>query len=215
MSKTLLMFKTFSKRIIRKNSWYLLFLVVLMVLLTVYDIHNLHVVKKLPFVLGIYIATPMIFGILYSSLVASVFIEDKASGLLEFLMASGIDFKWLIDMYIISYLIIAFPTLTLISTLFSVLVEDSRLLVELESNAFGASLLIISLTLYVSSLQKNAGRYPVSVYIGVAIMFAYFLLSNYKFMNTAPLYVGTLLVVLSLALTLLLRGRLRPERMLP
>ncbi|PSN98526.1 hypothetical protein B9Q05_12685 [Candidatus Marsarchaeota G2 archaeon ECH_B_1] len=215
MSKTLLMFKTFNKRIIRRNSGYLAFLIALIVLLTIYDIHNLHIVKTLPHILGIYIATPMIFGVLYSSMVASVFIEDKSSGLLEFLMASGIDSKWLIDMYIISYLILAIPILTVISTLFSVSMGNPRFLIELESNALGTSLLIISPTLYVSSLQKNAGRYPVSVYIGVAIMFIYLSLSNYKFMNTAPLYVGILLVILSLALTLSLRKRQRPEHLLP
>ncbi|BBG23946.1 hypothetical protein [Sulfuracidifex tepidarius] len=211
---------TFLKRTVRRSKTTTVYLIAasaVMLLLNLYEIFRIR--EDAYFLLSSLVLSPSFFGITFSSLVISLFNDDRQSGLLEFLVSQGLSPAKLYVSYIYSFLLISIPTTIVVSALLGLLLNNLYYTLIILINAIGISWIVVPISLYISYFQANVGssRSPLGTYIGYVILFSYIYLGvavRSSAISQAMLYVGVSTLILAIVLTFVLGRSIKPDKLI-
>jgi len=118
----------FLKRMIKRSystTIYFLIASIILLIINIYEIVTIKII--LPFILISLLMSPSFFGIMFSSLTVSLFIDDRQNGLLEFFIAEGIKPRKIYYEYVLAFLLISIPITVIVSVILGLLVIVSSL----------------------------------------------------------------------------------------
>jgi len=210
------------KRMVKRSYTTTIYFLIFSIVFLIIDIYLIITIKTLaPFILTSLLLSPSLFGIMFSSLTISLFIDDKQNGLLEFFIAEGIKPKKIYNEYVLAYLTITIPITSITSIVLGLLVNNLYYLLLILINAIGISGIIIPLSIYLSYLQRVTGssRSPLGTYIGFSILFLYIysgtVVKSATEIQNLMLYLGITVLFIAILLTLLVGNVIKAEKLIP
>jgi hypothetical protein len=205
----------------RSYSTTIYFLIASIIFLII-DISEIVTIKiMLPFILISLLMSPSLFGIMFSSLTVSLFIDDRQNGLLEFLIAEGVKPRKIYCEYVLAFLLISIPITVIVSVILGLLVRNLYYMILILINSIGISWVIIPPSLYLSYLQKIAGssRSPLGTYIGFIILLSYIysgtIIKSAIGIQNLMSYAGITILLIAILLTIVIGYTIKSEKLIP
>jgi len=212
----------FLKRMIKRSYSTTIYFLIASIILLIIDIYEIVTIKIiLPFILISLLMSPSIFGIMFSSLTVSLFIDDRQNGLLEFFIAEGIKPRKIYYEYVLAFLLISIPITVIVSVILGLLVSNLYYMILILINSIGISWMIIPPSLYLSYLQKIAGssRSPLGTYIGFTILLSYIysgtIIKSAIGIQNLMLYAGITILLIAILLTIVIGYTIKSEKLIP
>ena len=212
----------FLKRMIKRSystTIYFLVASIILLIINIYEIVKIKII--LPFILISLLMSPSFFGIMFSSLTVSLFIDDRQNGLLEFFIAEGIKPRKIYYEYVLAFLLISIPITVIVSVILGLLVSNLYYMILILINSIGISWMIIPPSLYLSYLQKIAGssRSPLGTYIGFTILLSYIysgtIIKSAIGIQNLMLYAGITILLIAILLTIVIGYTIKSEKLIP
>jgi len=212
----------FLKRMIKRSystTIYFLIASIILLIINIYEIVTIKII--LPFILISLLMSPSFFGIMFSSLTVSLFIDDRQNGLLEFFIAEGIKPRKIYYEYVLAFLLISIPITVIVSVILGLLVSNLYYMILILINSIGISWMIIPPSLYLSYLQKIAGssRSPLGTYIGFTILLSYIysgtIIKSAIGIQNLMLYAGITILLIAILLTIVIGYTIKSEKLIP
>lgn len=212
----------FLKRMIERSystTIYFLIASIILLIINIYEIVTIKII--LPFILISLLMSPSFFGIMFSSLTVSLFIDDRQNGLLEFFIAEGIKPRKIYNEYVLAFLLISIPITVIVSVILGLLVSNLYYMILILINSIGISWMIIPPSLYLSYLQKIAGssRSPLGTYIGFTILLSYIysgtIIKSAIGIQNLMLYAGITILLIAILLTIVIGYTIKSEKLIP
>jgi hypothetical protein len=198
---------------------YFLIASIILLIINIYEIVTIKII--LPFILISLLMSPSFFGIMFSSLTVSLFIDDRQNGLLEFFIAEGIKPRKIYYEYVLAFLLISIPITVIVSVILGLLVSNLYYMILILINSIGISWMIIPPSLYLSYLQKIAGssRSPLGTYIGFTILLSYIysgtIIKSAIGIQNLMLYAGITILLIAILLTIVIGYTIKSEKLIP
>jgi len=198
---------------------YFLVASIILLIINIYEIVKIKII--LPFILISLLMSPSFFGIMFSSLTVSLFIDDRQNGLLEFFIAEGIKPRKIYYEYVLAFLLISIPITVIVSVILGLLVSNLYYMILILINSIGISWMIIPPSLYLSYLQKIAGssRSPLGTYIGFTILLSYIysgtIIKSAIGIQNLMLYAGITILLIAILLTIVIGYTIKSEKLIP
>ena len=212
----------FLKRMIKRSYSTTIYFLIASIIFLIIDISEIVTIKIiLPFILISLLMSPSFFGIMFSSLTVSLFIDDRQNGLLEFLIAEGVKPRKIYYEYVLAFLLISIPITVIVSVILGLLVRNLYYMILILINSIGISWVIIPPSLYLSYLQKTAGssRSPLGTYIGFTILFSYIysgtIIKSAVGIQNLMLYAGITILLIAILLTIVIGYTIKSEKLIP
>ena len=212
----------FLKRMIKRSYSTTIYFLVASIILLIINIYEIVTIKIiLPFILISLLMSPSFFGIMFSSLTVSLFIDDRQNGLLEFFIAEGIKPRKIYYEYVLAFLLISIPITVIVSVILGLLVSNLYYMILILINSIGISWMIIPPSLYLSYLQKIAGssRSPLGTYIGFTILLSYIysgtIIKSAIGIQNLMLYAGITILLIAILLTIVIGYTIKSEKLIP
>lgn len=213
-----MLFTYLIKRMIKRNIFYTSISLSIVGVMTGIDINTLSkIIQVSPNILSITIITPAIYALLFSNLTSLLFVDDRRSGLLEYLLSTGYTAKSLFLSYILAYAIITLPVIFIISIIYLLLLKSAYYFAITLLSSLGISLLPVSLSLYITYFQKvsPSGRATSGSFVAIALLIIYILLPTY---TTDVKLWTTILSIITFSASLLLINLfailIKPEKLI-
>jgi|GEM_PF-1868746 len=212
----------FLKRMIKRSystTIYFLIASIILLIINIYEIVTIKII--LPFILISLLMSPSFFGIMFSSLTVSLFIDDRQNGLLEFFIAEGIKPRKIYYEYVLAFLLISIPITVIVSVILGLLVSNLYYMILILINSIGISWMIIPPSLYLSYLQKIAGssRSPLGTYIGFTILLSYIysgtIIKSAIGIQNLMSYAGITILLIAILLTIVIGYTIKSEKLIP
>ena len=212
----------FLKRMIKRSystTIYFLVASIILLIINIYEIVKIKII--LPFILISLLMSPSFFGIMFSSLTVSLFIDDRQNGLLEFFIAEGIKPRKIYYEYVLAFLLISIPITVIVSVILGLLVSNLYYMILILINSIGISWMIIPPSLYLSYLQKIAGssRSPLGTYIGFTILLSYIysgtIIKSAIGIQNLMSYAGITILLIAILLTIVIGYTIKSEKLIP
>jgi hypothetical protein len=198
---------------------YFLVASIILLIINIYEIVTIKII--LPFILISLLMSPSFFGIMFSSLTVSLFIDDRQNGLLEFFIAEGIKPRKIYYEYVLAFLLISIPITVIVSVILGLLVSNLYYMILILINSIGISWMIIPPSLYLSYLQKIAGssRSPLGTYIGFTILLSYIysgtIIKSAIGIQNLMSYAGITILLIAILLTIVIGYTIKSEKLIP
>jgi len=212
----------FLKRMIKRSYSTTIYFLVASIILLIINIYEIVTIKIiLPFILISLLMSPSFFGIMFSSLTVSLFIDDRQNGLLEFFIAEGIKPRKIYYEYVLAFLLISIPITVIVSVILGLLVSNLYYMILILINSIGISWMIIPPSLYLSYLQKIAGssRSPLGTYIGFTILLSYIysgtIIKSAIGIQNLMSYAGITILLIAILLTIVIGYTIKSEKLIP
>ncbi|WP_148692403.1 hypothetical protein [Acidianus manzaensis] len=203
------------KRMFKRNRIYTSIALAIAIILLFFDIYQFHAPSSLS--LTLFSLSPILFTIIFSNLISLLFIDDRRSDLLEFLIAEGYSPKYLFSSYILAYLIIAIPFTAIISIIYLSIYHHLFYALIVFLIALGISWFSVPLSLYVSYFQRISpnGRSSVGSIIVLILFIIYLQLPSITpRIILASLIMGSTTTVIALILTITLTMSIKPDKLI-
>ena len=212
----------FLKRMIKRSYSTTIYFLIASIIFLIIDISEIVTIKiMLPFILISLLMSPSLFGIMFSSLTVSLFIDDRQNGLLEFLIAEGVKPRKIYYEYVLAFLLISIPITVIVSVILGLLVSNLYYMILILINSIGISWMIIPPSLYLSYLQKIAGssRSPLGTYIGFTILLSYVysgtIIKSAVGIQNLMLFAGITILLIAILLTIVIGYTIKSEKLIP
>ncbi|EZQ11548.1 hypothetical protein CM19_00845 [Candidatus Acidianus copahuensis] len=213
------------KRMFKRSigtSLYLFILAVSLFGLSLYDIVKLGNAVILPsnsYIFALTIDDPVALAMALSTLAVSLFIDDRNSGLLEYILASGYTKEKTITNYVITMIIPSVILEGAESLVLALLINNITYFPLMLVNSLGLTWLTFSLTSYINYLQRTptSSRITLGSYIGLTLLLFYIFVLPH-FMKSADLIItvlGLSMFISSVFFIVFITRYMKPEKLLP